>query len=214
MAGYGYRGRYGSSNYDEEERGGFLKAVSARAWFLIIPLIGLVYANARQVGPQLKEAQTTITEEAKSFEKTRAQTLSQATPLRAHISALAALGDTFAVRFTKIDSLTEGITSFLQGDLDKMAGLEAEKDSLQQIHTGALDLAAAYAESIRTLQPSLDSLKALIVQRDAEAQDLWAQTAQQIDQTDRILNPDTYRKNNALVTGQGDYPLRDELPKR
>ncbi len=214
MGGYGYRGRYGSASYDEEERGGFLKAVFARAWFLVIPLIGLVYANARQVGPQLKEAKDTIAAEAKAFQKTRADTLSKATPIRAHISALAALGDTFDVRFAKIDSLTDGITEFLRGDLEATARLRAERDSLQQVYTSATDLAASYAESIRALQPTLDSLKALIEQRNAETQQLWAQTAEQLDQTDRILNPDIYRKNTALVTGQGDYPARDEKPKR
>ncbi len=202
MGGYGYRGRYGSGKYDEEERGGFLRAVFARAWFLVIPLIGLVYANARQVGPQLKEAKQTIA------------TLAKATPIRAHISALAALGDTFDVRFVKIDSLTDEISSFLQADLEATARLKAEKDSLQQVYTSASDLAASYAESTRTLQPTLDSLKALIEQRNAEAQGLWAQTAEQLDLTDRIMHPEVYRKKSALVTGEGDYPVRDELPKR
>lgn len=214
MGGYGYRGRYGSTKYDEEERGGFLKAVLARAWFLVIPLIGLVYANARQVGPQLKEAEQTISTEAKAFAKTRADSLAKATPIRAHISALAALGDTFDVRFAKIDSLTDAIAQFLQADLDAAARLRAEGDSLQQVYTSASNLAASYAESVRALQPTLDSLKALIEQRNAEAQTLWAQTAQQLDLTDRIMNPDVYRKKSALVTGQGDYPVRDELPKR
>lgn len=214
MGGYGYRGRYGSSSYDEEERGGFWKAVFARAWFLVIPLIGLVYANARQVGPQLKEAKATIATEAKTYQKTHADSLSKATPIRAHISALAALGDTFDVRFARIDSMTDGISSFLQADLEARSRLEAEKDSLRQVYTSASDLAASYAESIRALQPTLDSLKALIEQRNAETQVLWTKTAEQLDQTDRILNPAVYRKNNALVTGEGDYPARDELPKR
>jgi hypothetical protein len=214
MPGYGYRGRYGSSNYDQEERGGFLKAVSARAWFLVIPLIGLVYANARQVGPELRTAKQTIAEEKKALEQTRTQKLSKATPLRAHVSALAALEDTFDVRFAKIDSLTEGITTFLDGDLQQTADLKAQKDSLEQVYAVASDQALAYAESTRALQPTLDSLKALIAKRNTDAQELWAQTVEQMDQVERLMNPEVYRKKNALVTGPGDYPQRDELPKR
>ena len=56
MPGYGYRGRYSSDSYDEQERRGFVKVVFSRFWFLIIPLIGLVYANVRQVAPVVKEA--------------------------------------------------------------------------------------------------------------------------------------------------------------
>jgi hypothetical protein len=214
MPGYGYRGRYGSGTYDEEERRGFVKVVFARFWFLIIPLIGLVYANVRQVTPRVQELNKAMTEEQKTLEKTRTSTLTQANPIRAHISALGALGDTFQVRFVKIDSLAANINTFLDADRKATAKLNAEIDSLRQVYDVASAQASAYADTLRGLTPVVDSLQQLIATRTEETQRLWAETTERVDLTDRILNPDKYKKNSALVTGQGEYPNRDELPKR
>ena len=48
----------------------------------------------------------------------------------------------------------------------------------------------------------------------AEAQRLDEETSTNLDLADRVLNPIKYRKNTALVTGKGDFPNRDALPKR
>jgi septation ring formation regulator EzrA len=214
MAGYGYRGRYGSGGYDEEERRGIAKVLFSRSWFLIIPLIGLVYANARQVTPQVKELKQLTTAEEKAIQLERTQTLSSANRIRTHISALAALGDTFEVRFARIDSLMENITTFLEADRKASAKLLAEMDSLRQVYSLAAGKAAAYSESLQVLAPVIDSLRAVIADRNAQAKQLWSDTADNVDQADRILYPEKYRKKNALVTGEGDFPSRDELPKR
>jgi len=214
MPGYGYRGRYGSATYDEEERKGFLKVILSRAWFLIIPLIGLVYANVRQVTPQVTALKTEIAAEEKALDKQRTQTLTRANPIRARISALAALGDTFEVRFAKMDSLTENITTFLIADREAIARLQFEIDSLRQVYELASAQAAAYSDSLRQLTPVIDSLNQLIVDRNDETQKLWLETTQTFDLTDRILNPGAYKKKSALVTGEGEYPNRDELSKR
>jgi hypothetical protein len=214
MPGYGYRGRYGSGAYDEEERGGLLKVVFARFWFLIIPLIGLVYANVKQVTPRVQDLNKAMTAEQKEMEHQRTQTLTQANPIRAHISALAALGDTFQVRFVKVDSLSANISTFLDADRKATAKLNSEIDSLRQVYEVASTQASAYAESLRALVPVVDSLQKTIATRTDETQRLWAETTERVDLADRILNPDKYKKNSALVTGQGEYPNRDELPKR
>lgn len=214
MPGYGYRGRYGSGNYDDEERKGFIKFLSARSWFLIIPLIGLVYANARQVQPQVKEMNRTIAEEERAIQQERTQTLSKANPIRSRTSALAALEDTFAVRFTKIDSVSQNILTFLEADRKATARLFAEMDSLRQVYALAAGEATALSESLQALAPVIDSLRADIATRNEEAKGLWGETEQNLDLTDRILNPGKFQKNTALVTGAGDFPDRDALPKR
>jgi chromosome segregation ATPase len=214
MPGYGYRGRYGSGDYDEEPRGGFLKAVVSRAWFLIIPLIGLVWTNAREITPQVKDLKQKLAEEERAIQLERTQTLSKANPLRSHISALAALGDTFEVRFARIDSLMETINTFLDADRKATAKLQAEMDSLKQVHALASAEASAYAESLRVLGPVVDSLRVLIAARNEESQRLWDDAAKTLDLADRALHPEKYRKNTALVTGEGEFPNRDALPKR
>ncbi len=215
MPGYGYRGRYSSSSYDDEGgRRGFVKVLSSRSWFLIIPLIGVVWANARQVTPQVKQLKAKIAEEEKALDAQRTQTLSSANRIRTHVSALAALKDTFDVRFTRVDSLTETISTFLDADRKASAKLTSELDSLRQGYSLVAARVAAYSDTFKRLGPVLDSLAAVTAARNEETQRLWAETVANLDQTDRILKPDAYRKKNALVTGQGDYPSRDELPER
>jgi hypothetical protein len=214
MAGHGYRGRFDSGNYDDKERGGFIKILSARSWFLIIPLIGLVYANARQVQPQVKEMNRTIADEERAIQQERTQTLSGANPIRSRISALAALEDTFAVRFAKIDSVSQNILTFLEADRKATAKLLAEMDSLRQVYALAAGQATALSESLQALAPVIDSLRADIATRGDETKRLWGVTEQNLDLTDRVLNPAKYQKNTALVTGAGDFPDRDALPKR
>lgn len=214
MPGYGYRGRYGSDGQDDEERRGFAKVVFSRFWFLIIPLIGLVYANVRQVTPVIQNMKKTATEEKTAMEKERTQTLTRANPIRARISAIGALGDTFQVRFAKLDSVTANLATFLDADRRATAKLHAEIDSLTQVYTLASGEASALADTLQGLAPVVDTLQATIASRKEQAQQLWAQTTQNLDLTDRILNPDKYKKRSALVPGEGEYPNRDELPRR
>jgi len=214
MPGYGYRGRYGSDGQDDEERRGIAKVIFSRFWFLIIPLIGLVYANVRQVTPVVKELGLKVKEEQKAMEAQRTQTLTRANPIRAHISALAALGDTFQVRFAKLDSVTANLFTFLEADRKATAKLHAEIDSLTQVYTLASTEASALADTLQGLAPVVDSLQQTIASRHDQSQQLWAQTTQNLDLTDRILNPDKYKKRSALVPGEGEYPNRDELPRR
>jgi hypothetical protein len=213
MPGYGYRGRYGSGG-DDEERRGFAKVIFSRFWFLIIPLIGLVYANVRQVTPIVQDMKTQATAEKTAMELTRTQTLTRANPIRAHISAIGALGDTFQVRFAKLDSVTANLVTFLDADRKATAKLHAEIDSLAQAYTLASGEASALADTLKGLAPVVDSLQVTIASRKEQAQQLWALTTQNLDLTDRILNPDKYKKRSALVPGEGEYPNRDELPRR
>lgn len=214
MAGYGYRGRYGSGDQEDEGRRGFAKVVFSRFWFLIIPLIGLVYANVRQVTPVMKAMNQTLKEEKAAMEKERTQTLTRANPIRAHISALGALGDTFQVRFAKLDSVTANLLTFLEADRRATAKLHAEIDSLTQVYTLASGQASALADTLKGLAPVVDSLQQTIATRNEESRKLWAQTTENLDLADRILNPDKYKKRSALVPGEGEYPNRDELPRR
>lgn len=214
MPGYGYRGRYGPSSYDEDEKRSFLKVIFSRAWFLIIPLIGLVYANVRQVTPVINEMNKTIAAEKKALETQRANTLTKATPIRSRISALGALGDTFQVRFVAMDTMRTNLQTFLDADQKATSKLVAQRDSLRQVESSASSEAAACAETLRALTPVVDSLTTLIAERTEETQRLWVEIAEDFDLADRVLRPDAYRKKSALVTGEGEYPRRDELPKR
>jgi hypothetical protein len=208
----GYKGRY--SSYDEGVQNPVAKFLIARSWFLIIPLIGLVYANAKQITPKVLQIKADIAAEEKAITEERVGVLKGARELEVHISQLRALQDTFAVRFSRIDSLADSVGVLLHADRQAMDKLQAELDSLRQVYSLAVGQSQAYSESLQVLSPIVDSLKTVIAARAEETQKLEEETATNLDLADRILNPNKYRKNTALVTGKGDFPNRDALPKR
>jgi hypothetical protein len=208
----GYRGRY--SSYDDSDRNPIVKAIGARSWFLIIPLIGLVYANAKQITPKYKAIEAEIATEEKAINQERVSVLKGARELEVHISQLRALQDTFAVRFQVIDSLADSVNVLLTADRQATAKLQAELDSLQQVYSLAVGQSQAFSETLQTLSPIVDSLRTAISTRNAEATRLDEETATNADLADRVMYPNKYRKNTALVTGKGDFPNRDALPKR
>jgi hypothetical protein len=208
----GYRGRY--STYDDSERNPIVKALAARSWFLVIPLIGLVYANAKQITPKYQQIKTDIAAQEQAITEERVRVLKGARENEVRISQLHALQDTFAVRFNGIDSLADSVNVLLSADQKAMDKLKAELDSLSQVYSLAMGQSQANSESLQVLSPIVDSLKALIATRTAEAESLDRETATNLDLADRVLNPTKYRKNTALVTGKGDFPNRDALPKR
>lgn len=208
----GYRGRY--STYDDSERSPIVKFLAARSWFLIIPLIGLVYANAKQITPKYQQIKASIVTEEAAINQERVNVLKGAREMEVHISQLRALQDTFAVRFSRIDSLADSVGVLLAADGQALGKLQAELDSLRQVYSLAMGQSEANSESLQVLSPIVDSLKTAIATRIAEAQRLDEETATNLDLADRVLNPVKYRKNTALVTGKGDFPNRDALPPR
>lgn len=208
----GHRGRY--SSYDEGDRSPIVKALAARSWFLIIPLVGLVYANAKQITPKYQQIKADIAVAEKAIDEERVRVLKGGRELEVRVSQLRALQDTFAVRVSGIDSLADSVNVLLSTDRQALDKLQAELDSLRQVYSLAIGQSEAYSESLQVLSPVVDSLKTAISTRTAEAEGLVAETATNLDLADRILNPNKYRKNTALVTGKGDFPNRDALPKR
>jgi len=208
----GYRGRY--SSYDEGDRNPIVKALAARSWFLIIPLIGLVYANAKQIAPKYQQIKAGIVTQEAAINEERVKVLKGARETEVHISQLHALQDTFAVRFAQVDSLADSVSVLVAADRQALGKLQAELDSLSQVYSLAMGQSQANSESLQVLSPIVDSLKTVIATCTAESQRLDEETSTNLDLADRVLNPIKYRKNTALVTGKGDFPNRDALPKR
>jgi hypothetical protein len=208
----GYRGRY--SSYDEGDRNPIVKVLAARSWFLIIPLIGLVYANAKQIAPKYQQIKAGIVTQEAAINEERVKVLKGARETEVHISQLHALQDTFAVRFAQVDSLADSVSVLVAADRQALGKLQAELDSLSQVYSLAMGQSQANSESLQVLSPIVDSLKTVIATCTAEAQRLDEETSTNLDLADRVLNPIKYRKNTALVTGKGDFPNRDALPKR
>jgi len=192
----------------------FLRALFARSWFLVIPLIAIWWFEAKQIDPMAKQIDQKIAEDRKAVEMSRGKLLAQSRQMGVRISLLRAVGDTFTVRFSQMGVLLDSLRILEAADRKEIAGLEAQSEYLRAVFSEAEGSSRTRSERLTVLQATVDSLRDLIAQREDETRKLEGEIASDKDLADRVLRPDAYRKNNALLTGEGDFPNRDALPKR
>jgi hypothetical protein len=205
-----------SSNWDEEEQGKKKagKILAQRAWLLIVPLIAIAFYNGRFLVPAVQKADSQITEIKGKLEDQREKTLSEAHRLGVGISALRALSDTFQVRYKLFDSKIDSVSKEIALNEAEVKKLEAEGESLRTIMSLATDKASKLSVLLPPMQGRIDSLKSLISTRQDLVRKLSAEQQEDLDSAKRVMRPELFRKNTALVTGQGDFPNRDALEKR
>ncbi len=173
-----------------EKRNRFFRAIFSRAWFVLLPLIGMVIANATQVRPKLKEFDLLTRQEEKQSLREVGDIRLQAGVVRAQVAAVSVSIDTlFDPRVeafhTVIDSL-RGVRAALDSTLAVTA---ARHDSLR----GICDEVSAQAE--RTEQAAvhrslaLDSLSALGAALDDSLLAWDEQLANAKDELFRVRNP-------------------------
>jgi chromosome segregation ATPase len=198
----------------EEEKKPFYRKILARSWFVLIPLLGVWWFHMRDLTPQVKAIEAEIEQERQTNEVMRAAALKDARKLGVDLSRLKAFGDTLDVRRAQINSLMDSIVVIRDTNLEETRQLEAQSDSLRQVLSQAEGRSMEYSAALERMQGQVDSLRTLIAAHREETQRLEEVIAQTRDLTDRVLRPEVYRKNNALVAGKGNFPNRDALPKR
>ncbi len=211
------RGDFGRASgdwEDEKQPNPVLRFVLQRSWVLVVPLIAIAWYNARELQPLAKKADTEIAQIKIAGEEKRNGVLSGARRLEVNLSLLRAVGDTFQVRFAKIDSMVDSVTVLRDADAKDLAWLKSRADSLQKSLSETEGKSAELAAKLPPMQATIDSLTQVIAAWNDEIQRLEQARSEDMSLTDRILRPDAYRKNTALVTGHGEFPNRDALPKR
>jgi hypothetical protein len=199
---------------DRHEGNRTVRFILRRSWVLIVPLIAVAWYNARHVVPMQKKLDQEIAQERVRGEAERTKTLTDARKVGVGISMLEALSDTFQVRFAAIDSLIDSVAVLRAQDEVDMKTLEAQGESLRTVYSMGSGKAESLANRLPAMQARIDSLKTLIASRNEQIQTLEAQKEKDLDMADRVLHPNSYRKNSALLTGKGDFPNRDALPER
>lgn len=199
---------------EKKEANPVLRAIAARAWYLVIPLVALGWYHAKVVTPRVNAVTAQIQADQKKIEAERNAILSDARKLGVETSRLKAEADTFSVRAAQFSALLDTVRMVVGSQMEETRKLEAQSDSLRTIISNAEGKSSQYSESLTGLQARVDSLRALIESRQATTAKLQQEIAVDEDLADRILRPEAYRKNSALVTGKGDFPNRDALPKR
>lgn len=199
---------------EKKETNPVIRAVAARAWYLVVPLLAVGWYHAKVVTPSVNAVGEQIQADQKQIEAQRNTILSDARKLGVETSRLKAEADTFSVRAAQFSALLDTVQMVVASQMEETRKLEAQSDSLRIIISEAEGKSTRYSESLAGLQSRVDSLRVLIENRQALTAKLQQEIAVDKDLADRILRPEAYRKNSALVTGSGDFPNRDALPKR
>ncbi len=199
---------------EKKEANPVVRAVAARAWYLVIPLLAIGWYHAKVVTPRVNAVNTQILADQKAIETRRNDILSDSRKLGVETSKLKAEADTFSVRAKQFSALLDTVQMVVASQTKETERLEAQSDSLRTIISEAEGKSAKYSESLVGLQARVDSLRTLIENRKATTAKLEQEITVDQDLADRLLRPGVYRKNSALVTGNGDFPNRDALPKR
>jgi hypothetical protein len=191
-----------------------LRFIFTRAWVLIVPLIAVGWYNARYVVPMAKRYDQQIAAIKARGDSLRTHKLTESRKVGIGLSMLRALSDTFQVRFARIDSLIDSVSVLRSQDQAEVQRLTHQGDSLRTTYSTAVGKADSLSKYLPPMQARIDSLRAAIADQTEQIRKLEAEKQADLDVADRVLNPNKYHKNSALVTGEGDFPNRDALPKR
>lgn len=202
------------SRWDQPEKKSIVPALMARSWYLIVPLIAVWWFHTKTVVPQIQAVEKQMVEDRKATEQVRSKTLAEARALGVETSKLRAEADTFSVRSGQYAAVLDSVLSIQRQHIAESHRLEAQSDSLRAILSEMEGKSLQYSDSLTRMQAQVDSLRTLIDGHQAEVKRLEEEITVNRDLADRLNRPEIYRKNTALVTGEGNYPNRDALPKR
>ena len=200
--------------WDKPEGNRFLRALATRSWYLVVPLIAIWWFHTRTVVPQVEAVDQQILKDRRETELIRNKTLSEARALGVEISRLRAEADTFSVRSGQYAAVLDSVLTIQRQHLTESHRLELQSDSLRTRLSEMEGRSLEYSDALTQMQAQVDSLRVLIDGHQAEIERLEQEIQVNQDLADRLKRPEAYRKNTALVTGEGDYPNRDALPKR
>lgn len=204
-----------SSKWDEEPKGTSIsRIVLQRFWILIVPLIAVAWYNTRVIVPMGASIEQKLADDKKQAEERRSKILSDARRVGVQTSLLRALADTLDVRFKKYDSLIDSVSTLRKADETELATINRQANSLRTIYSRASGRADTLSAMLPPMQVRIDTLKTVITKRDEQIRRLEAEKQADLDLTERVLRPNQFRKNTALLTGPGSYPNRDTIPKR
>ena len=208
-------GRWVRAGEPYRDRHRVLRAILHRVWYLLLPVLVILWTNSRYVRPVTEDATSVMNRE-------RGAALDRQ--------------DSIRVQVDQIQSLRRAVETELDTLLLPQIELQgALHDSLCQVRL-------AFGTSLPRMQSRLDSLSAAREQLEAELVQLadtqrarsamlrelqvWRATledslsgrdsliALRSDELYRKQHPLEFRRKEALFTGKGSYPLRQEVSPR
>jgi hypothetical protein len=186
-----------------EERHRALRAVLGRLWFLLIPLVGIVYANAAHVRPALKEMRSTQNLEQRDALRRRDEVRARVNAVKFERATVAAAVDTlYDPRIARYSVMRDSLSSVRAASEAVIPATRARIDSLRVILDQTSAEVAHESAILRGRAAALDSLEAYRASlRDSIAM-LDERVARLTDHLYRLQHPKEFRGQVALVTGE------------
>ncbi len=210
-----FGGRWVREGEQFQERNKTLKAILSRFWYLLVPFLGIMWAHDSYVRP--------VEEDVKSVKnRERAAVLDQQDEIRAQVSGVQS--DMNAVE-SELDTLYLPQIEFY-GDIhdslkqqrliydETLPRAKARVDSLTLLMDNLTAELEELSETYRQRSETLASLRDWRAVMQDSIIGLDSLIALRTDELYRKQQPLEYRRKEALFTGEGQYPRRDENPPR
>ncbi|MBD3236120.1 MAG: hypothetical protein GF330_05420 [Candidatus Eisenbacteria bacterium] len=208
-------GRWMRAGEQFRERGRLLRKVASRFWYLLVPFIGIMCADSTYVRPDTEEIKSQKALDRKRTLDVIDDTRAEISRLQSEVVVISAELDTVHLPKVKLyGALLDSLLAIRRIYDEELPRTKARIDSLQDEHdlivaeidqlSGDFQHKSATLDSLNdwqaTLADSIERLDDLIVLRT--------------DQLYRLRHPKEFRGKEALFTGEGEYPRRDETPQR
>lgn len=218
-AGGGIKKRFGGrwvregEQYEDKNR--IARLIFSRFWYLLVPFIGIMYAHAAYVRPDLEDIKNTKNLERKALLDEKDDIRASVSAIQSQTQEVSAEVDTLYMPQVKyFQAVHDSLIATRQVYDETLPRTKAQIDSLQAVSDGIEGDLNRLSQIFKERTTTLDSLAAWRVALRDSIESLDDRVALRTDELYRTRNPEEYRRKEALFTGEGAYPRRDENPKR
>lgn len=199
--------------FEERRRG--LRVVLSRFWYLLIPILGIMCANQSYVRPDLEDIKNIKNLEFKATLDAVDDLRTRMAGVETEVNTIEAEIDT--LHAPRVELYSAIVDSLKQERLVYDGSLPETKskiDSLQAVYDGISGEVEGLTLTFRRQSVRLDSLEGWQVVLVDSLAGLDGLIALRTDELYRVRHPKEYKRRDALFTGDGEYPRRDEKPLR
>lgn len=198
-----------------KDRHRFLRKIAGRVWYLLVPFVGIMCANDTYVRPDLEMIKSQKNLDRKGLLEQTDDLRADITGLHSEIVIISAELDTVHLPKIKLHgAILDSLLATRRVYDEQLPITAAEIDSLrllfESIQTEIGDLSTTFLLRAATLD-SLGDTQAALKDSIIVLDDL---IVLETDYLYRVRHPKEFRKKEALFTGEGEYPRRDENPIR
>ncbi|MFH1143261.1 MAG: hypothetical protein V1774_01805 [Candidatus Eisenbacteria bacterium] len=210
-----FGGRWVREGQQFEEHGRVLRLILGRFWYLLVPFIGIMCANDSYVRPDIEDIKNINNLERKDALDEIDDMKAKASGVQTEYVTVEAEIDTLysprILGFTAVVDSLKSIRILYDGTVP---ATRTRIDSLKTIFDQVVAENEQLARVFRSRSTTLDSLSSWSAQLGDSILVLDDRVAKRTDHLYRVRNPKDYKRKEALFTGEGEYPRRDENPPR